>query len=234
MVVSAGMAHILSLICSILAPGKQTTMSPSLFSLVSVFLTVESHVTPLISLDSINHCCWISLSYVLFVSHRSSSLFSLVLSVFCLFSCLHHIPFPGVPCIIDYDHQICPLLSSACHQLLSSCLCRSVYPVDSNIAPLPVDYPCNSRKYVCVAGFRVPEHISFPSIRFHLSPPHRRTGRGGRGAAAPPIRAVCRHEFGQRVDIIRAKHNTCLNNTNLGSVTAVNGKKNSFRVCYWS
>ena len=31
---------------------------------------------------------------------------------------------------------------------------------------------------------------------------HRRTGRG---AAAPPIRAVCRHEFGQRVDIIRAK-----------------------------
>ena len=32
------------------------------------------------------------------------------------------------------------------------------------------------------------------------------------------------NEFGQRVDIIRAKHNTCLNNTNLGSVTAVNGK----------
>ena len=53
---------------------------------------------------------------------------------------------------------------------------------------------------------------------------HRRTGRGGQGAAAPPIRAVCRHTFGQRVDIIRAKHNTCLNNTNLGSVTAVNGK----------
>ena len=47
-----------------------------------------------------------------------------------------------------------------------------------------------------------------------------RTGRGG-----PPIRAVCRHEFEQRVDIIRARHNTCLNNTNLGSVTAVNGKK---------
>ena len=43
--------------------------------------------------------------------------------------------------------------------------------------------------------------------------------------AAPPIRAVCRHEFGQRVDIIRAKDNTCLNNTNLGSVTAVNGEK---------
>ena len=57
-------------------------------------------------------------------------------------------------------------------------------------------------------------------------PVHRRTGRGGAGGAvAPPIRAVCRHEFGQRVDIIRAKHNTCLNNTNLGSVTGVNGKK---------
>ena len=47
---------------------------------------------------------------------------------------------------------------------------------------------------------------------------------GAGGAAAPPIRAVCRHEFGQRVNIIRAKHNTCLNNTNLGSVTGVNGK----------
>ena len=45
---------------------------------------------------------------------------------------------------------------------------------------------------------------------------------GGQGGQ----RAVCRHEFGQRGDIIRAKHNTCLNNTNLGSVTAVNGKKN--------
>ena len=47
---------------------------------------------------------------------------------------------------------------------------------------------------------------------------------GAGGAVAPPIRAVCRHEFGQRVDIIRAKHNRCLNNTNLGSVTAVNEK----------
>ena len=37
---------------------------------------------------------------------------------------------------------------------------------------------------------------------------HRRTGRGaGGGQLPPPIRAVCRHEFGQRVDIIRAKHN---------------------------
>ena len=56
---------------------------------------------------------------------------------------------------------------------------------------------------------------------------HRRTGRGGAGGGCPPppIRAVCRHEFGQRVYIIRAKHNTCLNNTNLGSVTAVNGGK---------
>ena len=34
---------------------------------------------------------------------------------------------------------------------------------------------------------------------------------GGQGG---PIRAVRRHEFWQRVDIIRAKHNTCLNNTN--------------------
>ena len=42
---------------------------------------------------------------------------------------------------------------------------------------------------------------------------------GGAGGAAA-IRALCRHEFGQRVDIIRAKYNTCLNNTNLGSVTA--------------
>ena len=54
-------------------------------------------------------------------------------------------------------------------------------------------------------------------------------GAGGAGgAAAPPIRAVCRHEFGQRIDIIRAKHITCLNNTNLGSVssvTGVNGEK---------
>ena len=57
---------------------------------------------------------------------------------------------------------------------------------------------------------------------------------GAGGAAAPPIRAVCRHEFGQRVDIIRAKHNTCLNNTNLGSVTGVKGKKHEFRVCYCS
>ena len=52
-----------------------------------------------------------------------------------------------------------------------------------------------------------------------------RDGGAGGGSCPPPIRAVCRHEFGQRVDIIRAKHNTCLNNTNLGSATAVNGKK---------
>ena len=57
---------------------------------------------------------------------------------------------------------------------------------------------------------------------------------GAGGAAAPPIRAVCRHEFGQRADIIRAKHNTCLNNTNLGPVTAVNGKNHELRVCYCS
>ena len=39
--------------------------------------------------------------------------------------------------------------------------------------------------------------------------------------------AVCRHEFGQRVDIIRAKHNRCLNNPNLGSVTAGNGNNSA-------
>ena len=50
---------------------------------------------------------------------------------------------------------------------------------------------------------------------------NRRTGRGG--GRCPPIRAVCRNTFGQRVDIIRAKHNIYLNNTNLGSVTAANG-----------
>ena len=40
-------------------------------------------------------------------------------------------------------------------------------------------------------------------------------GMGGQGGAVapPPIRAVCRHQFGQRVDIIRTKHNTCLINT---------------------
>ena len=57
---------------------------------------------------------------------------------------------------------------------------------------------------------------------------------GGGAAAPPPIRGVCRPEFGQRVDIIRAKHNTCLNNTNLGPVTGVNGRKHEFRVCYCS
>ena len=50
---------------------------------------------------------------------------------------------------------------------------------------------------------------------------------GGQGGCPPPIRAVCRHTFGQRVDIIRAKHNTCLNNTNLGSGTAVNGNNSA-------
>ena len=66
--------------------------------------------------------------------------------------------------------------------------------------------------------------LLFASLSF--SPSHRRTGRGGRGgAAAPPIRAVCGHEFGQRVEIIRAKHNTCVKNTNLVSDTGVNGKK---------
>ena len=61
-----------------------------------------------------------------------------------------------------------------------------------------------------------------------------RDGGGRGGSCPPPIRAVCRHEFGQRVEMIRAKHNTCLNNTNVGSVTAFTGKKHEFRVCYWS
>ena len=52
-------------------------------------------------------------------------------------------------------------------------------------------------------------------------------GIGGRGQLPPPIRAVCRHTFGQRVDIIRAKHNTCLNNTYFGSVTAVTGNNSA-------
>ena len=79
-------------------------------------------------------------------------------------------------------------------------------------------------------------------MKANIANKHRRTGRG---AVAPPIRAVCRHEFGQRVNIIRAKHNTCLNNTNLGSVTGVNGKnpnlgsvtvgkgKNSAKFCHY-
>ena len=62
-------------------------------------------------------------------------------------------------------------------------------------------------------------------------------GGGQGGQLPPPIRAVCGHEFGQRGDIIRAKHNTCLKNlnllqltektTNLGSDAAVNGKNSA-------
>ena len=59
-----------------------------------------------------------------------------------------------------------------------------------------------------------------------LLPPSIGVRDGGQGwaLAPPPIRAVWRHYFGQRVEIIRAKHNTCLIKTNLGSVSAVNGK----------
>ena len=81
-----------------------------------------------------------------------------------------------------------------------------------------------------------PNQLKSINVACYVIDNHRRTGWGGRGGAAapPPIRAVCRHELGQRVDIIRAKHNACLNNTNLGSVTAFNGKKTELRVCYWS
>ena len=88
--------------------------------------------------------------------------------------------------------------------------------------------------YLCARGKSIPgisqsvrvlsRSEKSPSFDFCQVDMHRRTGRGGAGGAAapPPIRAVCRHEFGQRVDIIRAKHNTCLNNPNLGSFTAKN------------
>ena len=51
---------------------------------------------------------------------------------------------------------------------------------------------------------------------------HRRTGRGG-GQLPPQFGEFVDMNSG-RVEIIWAKHNTCLNNPNLGSVTAVNGK----------
>ena len=63
------------------------------------------------------------------------------------------------------------------------------------------------------------------ALRNTCMAPHTGVREGGRGGSCPPIRAVCRYEFGQRGDIIRAKHNTCLNNPNLGSVTGANGKK---------
>ena len=57
-------------------------------------------------------------------------------------------------------------------------------------------------------------------------------GRGG--AAAPQFGQFVDMNSGREWDIIRAKPNTCLNNTNLGSVTGVKGKKHEFRVCYCS
>ena len=86
-------------------------------------------------------------------------------------------------------------------------------------------HTCKKQSAVCVSRFS--RHQLSPSTRLWLlwsgGIGVRDGGQGG-ASAPPPIRAVCRHEFGQRVDIIRAKHNTCLNNTNLGTVTGVNGK----------
>ena len=87
------------------------------------------------------------------------------------------------------------------------------------------------RKYKGYEPYPNPDFTITLTITTYLPCPHRRTGRGRGQLPPPPIRAVCRHEFGQRVDIIRAKHNTCLNNMNFGSVTAVNGEKHEFRVC---
>ena len=65
-------------------------------------------------------------------------------------------------------------------------------------------------------------------MKFNIYNNHRRTGRGqgeqlsspNSGSLSTLIRAESRHYF-------RAKHNTCLNNTNLGSVTAVKGKNSA-------
>ena len=83
------------------------------------------------------------------------------------------------------------------------------------------------RRYVTLE-WPLRQHIMI--LGFQIIPyKNRRTGRGGKGGSCPPpIRAVCRHTFGQRGDIIRAKHNTFMNNTNSGTVTAVvNGKSSA-------
>ena len=65
--------------------------------------------------------------------------------------------------------------------------------------------PMESRER-CIQTLPAPSYcIDFRETQHpHTSYDHRRTGRGVRGAVAPPppIRAVCRHLFGQRVDII--------------------------------
>ena len=82
--------------------------------------------------------------------------------------------------------------------------------------------PFGDHLHIPVAS--VHHHFPVLSVFRHVSCIGVRDGGQGGGSCPPPIRAVCRHEFGQRGDIIRAKHKKCLNNTNLGSVTAGKGK----------
>ena len=97
----------------------------------------------------------------------------------------------------------------------------------ANVSPVPVDVlqmtkcGCSSERHcytIILLGCIVAQVSCSISPRCHvpcsavamLDPNVTITGvrdGGGQGAAAPPIRAVSRHEFGQRVDIIRAKHN---------------------------
>ena len=105
-------------------------------------------------------------------------------------------------------------------------------PLNAHLHRIKKEHP--AKCVYCPDSDETIEHVLFhcplyDDIRSRLLPAQPiigvRDGGGRGGSCPPPIRAVCRHEFGQRVDIIRAKANTCLNNPNLGSVTAVNGEK---------